>query len=95
MTYKLILFAKQRFKLVPCLFTISESIKVKHKICGDMDAHEVEGFIYPVQKLGFLNILLGLNFSSHFHPIQSLVAQVHLHIFPPINVIEGCKDLGR
>ena len=30
----------------------------------------------------------------HSHPKQAHLAQGDLHIFPPINIVEGCKDSG-
>ena len=59
-----------------------------------MDAHEAKSFIKLIQILEFFNILLGFNLFSPSDPIQAFVAQYNLHIFPPIKVIEGCKDPG-
>ena len=30
----------------------------------------------------------------HCHPIQDKLPQGDLHIFPPINIVEGCQDMG-
>ena len=87
-------FSKKRFKFVPYFLPSFESLKVEQQLPGDVDAHEVEGFIKPIHKLGFINILLGFEFSAHFHAIHSFVTQGYMHIFPPINIIEGCKDPG-
>ena len=57
-----------------------------------MIAHETEGLINKIQKFVILNILLGLSFSFDSHPIQAKLAQGHLHIHPPISIVEGCKD---
>ena len=59
-----------------------------------MSAHEAEGLIKPIQKFVLLNILLGLNLSTHCHPKKTKLMQGYLHICPPISVVEGCKDLG-
>ena len=67
-------------------------MKVEQKIQRFMSAHEAEGLIKLIQKKILLNMLLGLNFSSHSHPIHNKIAQGHLHICPPISVVEGCKD---
>ena len=64
------------------------------KISWEMSAYEVEGIIKPIQKKFLLNILLGLNFSAHSHPIHANIARGHLHIFPPITTVEGCKYSG-
>ena len=88
----LILFSNQIFNIFPYFLRSSESLNMEQQLPGDVDAHEVKGFIQPIQKLGVLNILLGLEFSSHCHPKQAFVVQCYLHICPPINVIEGCKD---
>ena len=65
---------------------------MEQKILGDVSAHEAEGFIKPIQKLVLFNILMGLSFSAHGHPKQTKLVQGHLHIYPPINIVEGCKD---
>ena len=59
-----------------------------------MSAHEAEDLIKLIQKLVLINTLLGISFSAHSHPIHAKIAQGHLHIFPPIKVLEGCKDWG-
>ena len=45
MDSKLIFFSKQKFNIFPSFLWSSESLKVKPKILGDVDAHEAEGFI--------------------------------------------------
>ena len=47
-----------------------------------------------IQKLVLLNILLGLSFSTHCHPKHTKLAEGYLHFYPPITVVEGCKDSG-
>ena len=59
-----------------------------------VDAHEAKSFINLIQIILFFNILLGFKWVAHGVPIQTLIAQYHLHIFPPIKIIEGCKDHG-
>ena len=59
-----------------------------------MSVHEAKGLIKPIKKFVLLNMLLGLSFFAHSHPIQDKLAQAQLHIYPPISVVEGCKDLG-
>ena len=72
----------------------SVHVKVEQNILGYMSAHEGEGPIKPIQKTILLNMLLGISLSTHSHPIHAKISQGHLHIFPPITVVEGCKDLG-
>ena len=59
-----------------------------------MSAHEFEIIIKPIQKFVLVNILVGLSFYAHCHPKQTKLVQGYLHIFPPISVVEGCKDSG-
>ena len=59
-----------------------------------MRAHEAVGHIMLIQKLVLLNILLGLSLCAHCHPKQTKLAQGYLHIFPPIYIVEWCKDSG-
>ena len=67
---------------------------VEQNIPGDMSAHEAEGLIKLIQKFVLLNMIVELNLVTHIHPIKSKIQQGNLHINPPINVFEGCKDLG-
>ena len=68
---------------------------MEQNILGYMSSHEFEGLIKLIQKFVLLNIMLGLSFSAHCHPKHTnLAPQGYLHIYPPINVVEGCKDSG-
>ena len=78
--------------LIPRFLQSPQSLKVEKKIPRDMSAHEAEGLIKPIQKFVLLNMILGLSFSSHFHPKKTNISQGYLHIFPPINIVEGFKE---
>ena len=94
MPSKLIFFSKQRFNIFPSFLWSPYSLKVEQKIPGDMSAHEAEGLIKPIQKFVLLNMLLGLSFSAHSHPIQANIVQGYPHICTPIWIVERCKDTG-
>ena len=59
-----------------------------------MSAYEFKGFIQPIQELIFFSKLMGLYLSTHFHPKQAKLTQGDLYTWPPINIVEGFRDLG-
>ena len=82
------------FKLLPRFFGISQSLKVKEEILGDVSAKEAKGFIQHIEELIFLSRMMRFYLSTHFHPKHAKLEQGDLHICPPINIVEGCKDPG-
>ena len=94
MSYELIFLSKQGFELIPYLFWILECMKMEQQIPGDVDAHVSKSFIKLIQMLWFVNILLGFDYFSHGHPIQTFFTQGNLYICLPIEIIKGCKDSG-
>ena len=60
---------------------------VEQQLPRYVDSHEAKGFIKPIQKLVFLNIIVEFEFSSHCNPIHDFVAKRNLHVFSPFKVI--------
>ena len=92
MSPKLILLAKQEFELLPRFFGSLQSLKMKEEIPRDVSKKEAKGFIQSVQELVLLSGMMRFSLSAHCHPVQAKLVQGDLHIFPPINIVEGCKD---
>ena len=94
MSPNIILLSKQEFNLLPSFFGIPQSLKVKEEVSRDVSTKEAEGLIQQVQELVLLSRMMSFSLSAHSHPIQAKIVQGDLHICPPINIVEGCQDLG-
>ena len=67
---------------------------MKEEILGDVSAKESKCFIQLVQEIIFFSRMMRLCLSSHCHPKKVKLVVGDLHICPPINIVEGCKDPG-
>ena len=67
---------------------------MKEEILGDVSAKESKCFIELVQELVFINRMMRLSLSVDSHPKHTKIVEGDLYIFPLINIVEGCKDLG-
>ena len=63
------------------------------RFLGDVSAQESKLFIQLIQELIFLSRMMRFCLSTHMHPKQAKLVQRDMHIFPLINIVEGCKYL--